>query len=408
MNLKVTLRKPHKIQSEFVNCQAKRIVVRAGRRSGKTVGVAQRAVVRFLEGKRQLYAAPTSDQLQRFWAEVVFALAEPIEKGIFKKNESLHTIEVPGTAQRIRAKTAWNADSLRGDYCDDLILDEFQLMNEDIWELVGAPMLLDNNGDAIFIYTPPALHSRSTTKADDPQHAAKFYKKAALDKSGRWKVFHFTSHDNPYISAEALGDITKDMTSLAYRMEIMAEDVDEAPGALWTRAELDRNRVTKHPDLDRLIVAIDPSGTSTGDEAGIVTAGKCGDVGYVLEDNSVQASPLGWATAAITAYYKYKADAIVAEDNNGGEMVEFTINTVDPNVKVIRVHASRGKATRAEPIAAQYEKNRWHHVGAFPLLEDELCLWRPGDKSPNRLDALVWAATELMLGEEVKFKLAVL
>ena len=102
-------------------------------------------------------------------------------------------IERPGSDQRIRAKTAWNADTLRGDYADLLILDEWQLMNEEAWEVVGAPMLLDNNGDAVFIYTPPSLHSRSTSKARDPRHAAKLFQRAQADTTGRWEVFHFTS-----------------------------------------------------------------------------------------------------------------------------------------------------------------------------------------------------------------------
>lgn len=100
----------------------------------------------------------------------------PIRNKVLYKNESEKYIELPGTKQRIKAKTAWNADSLRGDYADELILDEFQLMNEDIWDLVGAPMLLDNNGNAVFIYTPPSLHSRSVSKANNKMHAAKFFR----------------------------------------------------------------------------------------------------------------------------------------------------------------------------------------------------------------------------------------
>jgi phage terminase large subunit-like protein len=257
-------------------------------------------------------------------------------------------------------------------------------------------MLLDNNGDAIFIYTPPSLHSRSMSKARDPQHAAKMFKRAAADTSGRWSTFHFASADNPHISMDALADITQDMTALAYRQEILAEDVDEAPGALWTRKNLEDCREFKAPDLDRIVVGVDPSATSTGDEAGIVTAGRAGEHFYLLADDSMQGSPMAWATAAVTAYYRHKADRIVAESNNGGEMVEMVIKTVDPSVPVRLVHASRGKQTRAEPIAAVYEKGHAHHVGVFSALEDELALWTPGDPSPNRLDALVWSMTELL------------
>ena len=165
-----------------------------------------------------------------------------------RKNETEHYIELEHSEQRIRAKTAWNSDTLRGDYCDVLILDEGQLMNEETWDRVGAPMLLDNDGDAVFIYTPPSLHSRSASKARDPQHAAKLFKRAQEDTTGRWATFHFKSADNPYISEEALAEISSDMTALAYRQEILAEDVDEAPGALWTRANIELGRVVNMPD----------------------------------------------------------------------------------------------------------------------------------------------------------------
>lgn len=396
LDLNVELPKPHDKQAAFIDSTAKRIIVRAGRRGGKTVGVAIRAVESFLAGKRVLYAAPTAEQIQRFWVSITRALAEPIQAGIFVKNETQHTIELAGTEQRIRAKTAWNADTLRGDYADELILDEWQLMNEEAWGVVGAPMLMDNDGNAIFIYTPPSLSSRSTSKADDPQHAAKLFKKALADTTGRWQTFHFKSLDNPYINAEAVAEMAQDMTALAYRMEIEAEDVDEAPGAYWTRKMLDDARVSTAPDFDRVLVGVDPSATAGGDEAGIVVAGKRLDAAYIVADYSMQGSPRAWASRAVAAYHDFGADCIIAESNNGGEMVALTIKTVDPVVKVKLVHASRGKLTRAEPIASIYEHGRGHHVGNFPQLEDEMCLWMPGDPSPNRMDALVWCLTELM------------
>ena len=405
----VTIPNPHSKQRQFIDSGAKRKVVRAGRRGGKTVGMAICAVEKFLQGKRVLYAAPTQDQIDRFWTEVVRALQEPIDTGAYKKNETRHVVELPGTEQRIRAKTAWNADTLRGDYADVLILDEFQLMDETAWSEVGAPMLLDNDGDAIFIYTPPSLRSRSASKAKDPQHAAKLWKKANEDQTGRWAAFHFSSHDNPHISAEALAEISGDMTALAVRQEIEALDIDEAPGALWKRETIESSRVVKSPDnLSRVVVGVDPSTTTGGDEAGIITAGRLGNDYYTLADDSVQGSPETWAQAAITAFHRHKADCIVAEKNNGGEMVESVIKQAvinarakDPhlgNVPVRLVWASRGKATRAEPISAIAEKGRDHHVGSFALLEDELCLWQPGDNSPNRLDAKVWAMTALSEG----------
>lgn len=398
-----TFRPLHEHQQHFIGSPAKRKVVRAGRRGGKTVGAAQLAGRAFQDNKRVLYAAPTAEQVGAFWFEIKRIFETAIDREIIRKNETEHILEIPKTKTAIRAKTAWNADTLRGDYGDLLILDEWQLMNEDAWGLVGAPMLADHDGDAVFIYTPPSLRSRSASKANDPQHAAKLYRQASLDTTGRWQAFHFTSRDNPFISQQAVEDLANDMTALAYRMEILAEDIDEAPGALWTRANIEQHRhKDKLPDFDRVVIGIDPSATSTGDEAGIVAAGRFGDHLYILEDASLQGSPQAWATAAIALANKWDADRLIAESNNGGEMVSQVLYQVDPEARVELVHASRGKATRAEPVAALYEQGRGHHCGSFPALEDEMALWTPGAPSPNRMDALVWAATSLMLGRSSK------
>ena len=182
------------------------------------------------------------------------------------------------------------------------------------------------------------------------------------------------------------------------RQELLAQILTDNPSALWKREDIDAARVVKAPHMEKIVVGVDPSATAGGDEAGIITAGRADKDFYTLADDSIQGSPQVWAQAAVTAYHKYKANVIVAEDNNGGEMVEAVIKQVDPSVYVKRVHASRGKLTRAEPIAAISEQGRDHHVGSFPALEDELCLWTPGDASPNRLDAKVWAITELLTG----------
>src|SRR3990167_8703186 len=222
LNLTVTLRRPHDRQRQFIDSSAKRKVIRAGRRSGKTTGVAVLAIRAFLEGRRILYATPTQDEVDRFWHECKIALQEPIDHGVYNKNETKHTIELEGTEQRIRGKTAWNADTLRGDYADLLILDEFQLMSEDTWNEVGAPMLLDNDGDAVFIFT----------QKRGKHHSKELFKKAAEDETGRWETFVFSSLENPHLSRVALDEISGDMTELAYRAEILAEEIDDDPRAL--------------------------------------------------------------------------------------------------------------------------------------------------------------------------------
>src|SRR3990172_318681 len=157
--VRVDLRWAHPEQRRFIDSPAKHKVIRAGRRGGKTVCIAILAVRAFLAGKRVLYAAPTSEQTDAFWFEIKRAVSPLIDTGAYKLNDSERFVEKIGSKNRIKAKTALNADTLRGDYADLLIFDEYQLTNEDAWEVVGMPMLLDNDGDVVFIYTPPSLRS---------------------------------------------------------------------------------------------------------------------------------------------------------------------------------------------------------------------------------------------------------
>jgi phage terminase large subunit-like protein len=188
------------------------------------------------------------------------------------------------------------------------------------------------------------------------------------------------------------------------RQELYGELLDSAEGALWNRNWIEDTRITpdKLPPLYRIVVAIDPAVTSgeNSDETGIVTAGASADGHfYVLADDTLRSTPNEWGKRAIEAFRKWKADRIVAETNNGGDMVIMVLQQVDRNAPVTKVHATRGKRVRAEPISALYEQQRVHHVGAFPQLEDQMVMWTPeSDDSPDRLDALVWALTELKDG----------
>jgi phage terminase large subunit-like protein len=194
------------------------------------------------------------------------------------------------------------------------------------------------------------------------------------------------------------------------RQEIEAEILDDTPGALWNRGIIEAARAHAAPSLARIVIAIDPAATSglAADETGIIVGGKDADGhGWVLADLSGRYRPLEWAKTAVAAYYAHHADRVVAEVNNGGEMVESILRVIDPNLPFAAVHASRGKIPRAEPIAALYEQGRVHHLGVFPQLEDQMCsLARGGNDagesrrsgfSPDRVDALVWAMTELLL-----------
>jgi phage terminase large subunit-like protein len=188
------------------------------------------------------------------------------------------------------------------------------------------------------------------------------------------------------------------------RQELDAEVLDDVPGALWSRRSLDESRVQSGPQLVRIVVGVDPAASSgeAANETGIVVVGIAADhQAYVLEDWSLQGTADQWARRAVAAYRKHEADCLVAECNQGGEMVEATIRSVaDIPVKLVR--ATRGKYVRAEPISALYEQGRVHHVGTLPTLEDQMISFTPeraADRSdgysPDRVDALVWACTEL-------------
>ena len=191
------------------------------------------------------------------------------------------------------------------------------------------------------------------------------------------------------------------------RQELYGEIIGEVPGALWRLAWI--NHIKLKGTMDRIVVGVDPAASSKPgrDETGIVVCGKRGDHFFVLEDLSGTYTPLAWAKITIAAYHRWHADLIVAEKNNGGEMVDNTIRQEDDTVAIKPdVWASQGKSIRAEPISAIYEQGRGHHVGAWSVLEDQMCTWLKGATveqmgwSPDHMDAMVWAATELMLGEE--------
>ena len=212
--LRVVLPRPHAKQAEIEHHAAKRKVIVAGRRAGKTTLAAMTACHRARDGRRVLLASPTQDQADQFWEKCKEWLGPLTDAGIVHKNETRRTMDFPNGG-RIKAKTAHDADTLRGDYADFLVLDEFALMAPDAWDLVGAPMLLDNDGDAWFISTPRRKN-----------HFHAMYVRALGDDTDRWHAWHFTSHDNPHLSPEALAEITADLSDDAYRQEILAEFLD--------------------------------------------------------------------------------------------------------------------------------------------------------------------------------------
>jgi len=185
------------------------------------------------------------------------------------------------------------------------------------------------------------------------------------------------------------------------RQELEGELLEDIEGALWSHGLIDRSRVVEKdlPPFTRVVVAVDPAVTSgeESDETGIVVVGEADGHAYVIADYSCRANPHDAMAQAARAFWTHKADCIVAEVNNGGDYIGAVIKAIDTRLNYRVVRASRGKITRAEPVSALYEQNRVHHVGVLPELEDQMCTYVPslGYKSPDRMDALVWAITEL-------------
>lgn len=370
-------------------------LILAGRGTGKTRAGAE-AVLEHLNAvgphARVGVGAPTAADVRDVCAEGVSGLITIAREQFTSYNRSLGEahhhkggyVKFLGAEEPAR----WN-----GPQWSLLWADELSLWNQDSWEQAAFGLRLGERPRAIATTTPKA----------------RLFVRELANRPGTI-VTSATTADNPYLSAIVRQRLYERYggTRLG-RQELEAEWLDDVPGALWSREVLEQHRVREAPDLVRIVVAIDPSGGSTEGhaEVGIVAAGKGADGhGYILRDVSERLSPERWARRAIQTYYALEANLIVAEKNFGGDMCAATMRSVDANVPVKLVSASRGKRLRAEPVAALDEQGKIHHVGVMPTLEDQLCSWVPdsGDPSPDRLDARVWAITELLLGNpEVRF-----
>jgi phage terminase large subunit-like protein len=366
-----------------------------GRGSGKTRAGAEwvRTMVETGKAKRISLVAPTAHDARDVMVEGESGLLavcppwdkpdyEPTKKRVTWRNGAVATIFTADEPARLRGPQADAA------WCDELAFWRYP----EAWDNLLLGLRLGGpDGSAprcIVTTTPRPVPLIKDLLARESTH-----------------VLRSTTFDNEAnLATEFIEDILQryEGTRLG-RQELYAELLADTEGALWTRDMIEDNRVMEAPltnALKRIVVAIDPA-ASAGEHSnhtGIIVAalaanGHC----YVLEDATVKASPAQWAAKAVECYQRHKADRIIAESNQGGEMVRHTIATVNRNVPVRLVHATRGKFTRAEPVAALYEQGKIHHVGGFAKLEDQLCTWTVDDDSPDRLDALVWAVSELML-----------
>lgn len=314
----------------------------------------------------------------------ILAICPPDERPKYIANK--RQLQWPNGAKSL-IFTADEPERLRGKQHMKLWLDEFAAWRyPESWDQAKFGLRLGDNPQAVITTTP------KPTKA---------LKELATDP--HTIITRGNTHENAANLAPAFLDaiVRKYEGTRLGRQELNAELLDDNPGALWKRSAIEDLRVKEPPALKRIVIAIDPAATSNpdSDETGIIVAALGSDShGYVLADVSLRGTPEEWARVTVNAYHEWKADRIIGETNNGGEMVETVIRMVDRNIPFTAVHASRGKITRAEPISALYEQGKCHHVGSFPVLEDQMCDYdaKTTKYSPDRMDALVWAFTELM------------
>ena len=389
--LELTLPNLHTAQDTVHDCNSRFIVLVTGRRWGKTMYGVYRCIEIAAQGGRVWWVAPTYPMSRVGW-RIIMQMGLQIPGCQIHKTDRIITLPGGGTVQ---VRSGDKPEALRGEGLHLAVLDECAYMQESVWVESIRPTLSDEKGKALFISTPRGGN-----------WFAHLYKYAVKRNDDQWAGFQYVSATNPFLDVDEIESARDTQSDRLFRQEYLAEILDDVPGALWTRTLLDTTRFPDGidcPPMKRIVVGVDPAVTSktTSDETGIVVCGIDGDDnGYVLGDCTMRGTPTQWAGAVIAAYHRWGADRVVAEVNQGGDMVENTLRQVDPSVSYRAVHAAKSKYRRAEPIAAQYEKGRVHHVGMFPELEDQMCSWVQGEDSPDRLDALVWAFNDLLLGRQ--------
>lgn len=387
-------------------------VILGGRGAGKTRAGAE-WVRSMVEGARPLDTGParrvalvgeTLDQVREvmiFGDSGIMACAPPDRRPEWLATRRM--LRWPNGAEAV-ACSAHDPESLRGPQFDAAWVDELAKWKraQEAWDMLQFTLRLGSHPRICVTTTPrnvgvlkALLASPSTVVTRAPTEANRAYLASS-----------FLDEVRERYAGTRLG-----------RQELDGDLLDQVEGALWSLETLEQARCEVLPEFDRIVVAVDPPAGSTkrSDACGIVVAGVITDGppqdwrAVVLEDASVQGvSPLVWARRAITAMERWGAQALVAEVNQGGDMVEAVLRQVDPMVPVVRVHASKSKGARAEPVAALYEQGRVAHHGVFDALEDEMCrmtrLGYEGAGSPDRLDALVWALTDLVIARAAEWR----
>lgn len=419
----------------------------AGRGFGKTRTGAEWINERVISGKSKRIAlvAPTAADVRKVMVEGesgLLAVSPPWNQPIFEPSKLQVTWPNGAIAQLFSAE---EPERLRGPQCDTFWADELAAWKrmQETWDMLQFGFRLGNDPRGVITTTPKPVPIVKELVRDD------------RERGGQTAVTRGTTYDNKANLAEKFYStvVTKYEGTRLGRQELEAEILEDMPGALWNRTSIDANRIKGAmpfpkivkeidiapggptefenvevlrraaaeitalvpEDLTRLVVAVDPnvSNNEGSDEIGITVVGKgLSGLGYVLADCSMRGSPNEWASAAVLAHDAFKADQIIGEANQGGNMVEYTITSAAKSLKteghrtsdfvgVTLVHATRGKVTRAEPVSSLYEQNRVKHVGTLSVLEDQMCLFtsdfdrKAMGYSPDRVDSLVWGLTHL-------------
>jgi predicted phage terminase large subunit-like protein len=335
--------------------------------------------------KRQILVAPTNGDLRKTMIEGESGILAVCPEARY--NQQRQTVFFPNgcIAEGFSAEEPERLRGPQGEkaWCDEVAAWQY---DQDTWDMMEFALRLGDNPQILVTTTPkPRPLIQAIIEEADHITGGSTYENA----------------DNLAPSYLAAIKRKYEGTRLG-QQEIFAKLLEDVQGALWKRELI---KYSKSDDYLRKVVAIDPAVTNTdeSDECGIVIGGKGADgKGRVIGDFSGRMSPLEWANRAVNLFHAHSCDLIVAETNNGGDLVETVLRTVDPRIPFKKVTASRGKRTRAEPISSLYEQGRIEHEKPFDELEDQMCNWVPdsGMKSPDRMDAMVWCMTELMLGAE--------
>lgn len=377
----------------------------AGRGAGKTRSAAEWLVWQAIRYEKTRWAviAPTFGDVRDTCAEGESGLLAVIREYDYLDyyNRTTGLIRLKN-GSRIKLFSADEPDRLRGPqhhgaWCDELAAWRYS----DTWDQLQFGLRLGNHPRTVITTTPrPVPLVRNLSKRDD----------------GTVKITRGSTFDNAKnLAPQALVELQARYAGTRLgRQELFGELLEDVEGALWTRALIEEARIRPEdaPPYYRIVVGVDPAVTSgeNSDETGIIVCGATPDGHYyVLEDGTMRGTPEQWAKKAVELYRKWKCDRIIAETNNGGDMVEALLRQVDSTIPYRKVTASRGKKVRAEPISALSEQKRLHMVGGFQKLEDELVTWQPdSNESPDRMDAMVWAVTDLIGGSVAMRSLAAL